>query len=72
MDLYHRGTDFVIPQSEDKKLAFRDVSYDEEAAQPTCHIHTWYHNLLMRNTSNYVAHSIKYKNNFGIDIYQFS
>ncbi len=40
MDLCHRGTNFAIAYGfEDTKLIFRDVSYDEEPAQPTCHIH---------------------------------
>ena len=41
---------------EDTKLTFRDMSYDEEAAQPIRDNIKCHRNLLMKNTSNYVNH----------------
>jgi hypothetical protein len=51
----------VAYEYEDTKLIFRDVSYDEEAAEPKCHNNLYQHNILMRNTSIYVAHPTTYK-----------
>jgi hypothetical protein len=62
MDVYCRGMDLkysgltIHYKYEDTKLTFRDVSYDEEAAQPMRDNKKWHRNLLMKNTSNYVNH----------------
>jgi len=61
-DVYNQQ--MILPTYEDTKLTFRDVSYDEEVAKPYIRMHMWYCNLLMRNTSNSVAHPTKCKNKF--------
>ncbi len=68
-DVCHRHVHFDDGY-EDIKLTFLDVSYDEEVAQSNHHNCENRHSLLMRNTSNYVIHPIKYKNIFSIKIYQ--
>jgi hypothetical protein len=62
MDVYRRGMDLNYPgmaihyEYEDTKSIFRDVSYDEEAAQPIRDNKKYHRNLLMENTSSYVNH----------------
>ncbi len=64
MNVCRRGMGLNYPEMvihyeyEDTKLIFRDVSHDEEAAQPIRDNKTCHRNLLMKHTSSYVYHPL--------------